>query len=116
MGGMDVLKIEALGKAYATAEGRVEVLREAVNPDAGVILAHHTQPDEAGIVFSRVKPKLAVYYHFVLLGMPTIPAVTEAEVVDMTRKTYAGPLLVGEDLMSFRIDRDQVVQRPASTP
>lgn len=27
MGGMDVLKIEALGKAYATAEGRVEVLR-----------------------------------------------------------------------------------------
>jgi ribonuclease Z len=85
-------------------------------PTFKVILAHHTQPDEAGTVFSRVKPKLAVYYHFVLLGTPTIPAVTEAEVVDMTRKTYAGPLLVGEDLMSFRIDRDQVVQRPASTP
>ena len=27
MGGMDVLKTKALGKAYATAEGRVEVLR-----------------------------------------------------------------------------------------
>ena len=45
-----------------------------------------------------------------------MPAVTEKEVVDMTRKTYAGPLLIGEDLMAFRIDRDQVVQLPARTP
>jgi len=73
-------------------------------------------PDEAGTVFSRVKPKLAVYYHFVLLGTPTIPAVTEKEVLDMTRKTYAGPLVIGEDLMAFRLERDQVVQLPPRTP
>lgn len=85
-------------------------------PAYKVILAHHTQPEEAGIVFSRVKPKLAVYYHFVLLGAPKIPAVTEKEVFDMTRKTYAGPLLIGEDLMAFRIDADQVVQLPSKTP
>ncbi len=73
-------------------------------------------PDEAGTVFSRVKPRLAVYYHFVLLGTPTIPAVTEKEVLDMTRKTYAGPLVIGEDLMAFRLERDQVVQLPPRTP
>ena len=78
-----------------------------------VILDHHTKPEEAGVVFTRTKPKLAVYYHFVLLGSPTVPPITEKEVVDLTRKAYAGPLVVGEDLMAFRIDRDQVVQLPA---
>lgn len=85
-------------------------------PTFKVILAHHTLPDEAGIVFTRVKPKLAVYYHFVLLGTPKIPAVTEKEVFEMTRKTYAGPLLIGEDLMAFRIEPGQVVQLPARAP
>lgn len=75
-----------------------------------VILAHHTQPHEAGTVFSRVKPALAVYYHFVLLGTPAIPAVTEEEVVQMTRKTWDGPLLIGEDLMSFRVGKGKIDQ------
>jgi ribonuclease Z len=81
-------------------------------PSFKVILAHHTQPHEAGVVFTRVKPKLAVYYHFVLLGTPRIPAVIEKEVFEMTRKTYDGPLLIGEDLMAFRIDAGQVIQLP----
>jgi len=66
-----------------------------------VIMAHHTSPEEAGDVFSRTKPKLAVYYHFVLLGTPKIKPLTEQDVVDLTRKTYQGPLRVGEDLTSF---------------
>ncbi|MBL8384377.1 MAG: MBL fold metallo-hydrolase [Burkholderiales bacterium] len=82
------------------------------SPVFKVILAHHTQPAEAGVVFSRVKPKLAVYYHFVLLGTPKVPPVTEAEVVEMTRRTYAGPLVVGEDLMAFRLTGDGVAQLP----
>lgn len=85
-------------------------------PTFKVILAHHTQPDEAAAVFNRVKPKLAVYYHFVLLGTPAIAAVTDKEVFEMTRKTYAGPLLIGEDLMAFRLDADQVVQLPPRKP
>jgi ribonuclease Z len=85
-------------------------------PTFKVILAHHTQPEEAGTVFSRVKPRLAVYYHFVLLGTPKVPAVTEQDVLEMTRKTYAGPLLIGEDLMAFRIERDAVVPLPARAP
>jgi ribonuclease Z len=85
-------------------------------PAFKVILAHHTQPAEAATVFSRVKPKLAVFYHFVLLGTPKIPAVTEKQVFETTRKTYAGPLLIGEDLMAFRLEPGQVVQLPANSP
>lgn len=98
---------------------QVAAVREELlaNPVFKVILSHHTKPDEAGTVFSRVKPKLAVYYHFVLLGTITAPPVTEADVLAMTRKTYDGPLMIGEDLMAFRIERDQVVPLlPAKAP
>ena len=91
---------------HQVAAAREELLK---SPVFKVILAHHTQPHEAGIVFTRVKPKLAVYYHFVLLGTPGISAVTEKEVFEMTRKTYEGPLLIGEDLMAFRLDAEAVV-------
>jgi len=73
-----------------------------------VIMAHHTSPEEAGEVFSRAQPKLAVYYHFVLLGTPKIKPLKEKDVVEMTRKTYQGPLLVGEDLTAFVITKDEV--------
>jgi ribonuclease Z len=32
------------------------------------VLAHHTTPQQAGEVFSRVRPRLAVFSHIVLLG------------------------------------------------
>jgi ribonuclease Z len=98
---------------HQVAAVREELLK---NPVFKVILAHHTQPDEAGTLFTRVKPKLAVYYHFVLLGAPGIPPVTEADVVALTRRNYAGPLVVGEDLMAFRLDRDAVTPLPARAP
>ena len=82
------------------------------SPVFKVILDHHTKPDEAGVVFNRTKPKLAVFYHFTLLGTPKVPPVTEMDVVELTRKTYSGPLVVGEDLMSFRLESDRVVQLP----
>ena len=68
------------------------------------ILGHHTMLDEAGIVFSRIKPRLAVYSHF--LGTPE-------RLVAGTRKTYSGPLVVGEDLMTIEIgDRVEVRHFP----
>ena len=98
---------------HQVAAAREELLK---NPVFQVILAHHTKPDEAGTLFTRVKPKLAVYYHFVLLGSIGVPAVTEQDVLEMTRKTYDGPLLIGEDLMAFRIEPGQVLPLPARTP
>jgi len=73
-----------------------------------VIMAHHTSPEEAGVVFARAKPKLAVYYHFVIYGNPKIPPYTEQDVIDLTRKNYSGPLLIGQDLAAFVISKEEV--------
>ena len=67
------------------------------------IIAHHTTPRDAGMVFSQAKPKMAVYTHIVLQSNEKIPEPTLDEVVAETRQTYSGPLTVGEDLMSFEI-------------
>jgi ribonuclease Z len=75
------------------------------------IIAHHTTPREAGTVFARTKPKLAVYAHIVLLSSEKIAEPTLDDVVAETRQTYRGPLVVGEDLMSFEIG-DAVTMRP----
>ena len=107
---------------HQVAAVRPELL---ASPVFQVILAHHTKPEEAGIVFSRVKPKLAVFYHFSLLGTPKVPPMTVEEVVDLARKNYKGPLLAGEDLMVFRVglegisvtspNKDQAVYFASST-
>ena len=67
------------------------------------VMAHHTTAREADQVFARTKPKLAAYTHLVFIASPTIPAMTVHDLVTETRKTYGGPLQVGEDLMSVDI-------------
>jgi ribonuclease Z len=93
---------------HSVAAVRPELL---ASPVFQAILAHHTKPEEAGVVFNRTKPKLAVFSHFTLLGTAQVPAVTEQEVVELARKNYSGPLMVGEDLMVFRVRRDGVSVR-----
>ena len=73
------------------------VASRASTPDTQRIMDLHLTPEEAGTVFSKVKPKMAVYSHIVTFG------VSDEELVSRTRKMYAGPLLVGTDLMSFEI-------------
>jgi ribonuclease Z len=51
-----------------------------------------------------VKPKLAVYSHIV-------PPGDASNLVPLTRKTYSGPLEVGEDRMSFEVGEKVVVHR-----
>jgi ribonuclease Z len=53
------------------------------------ILAKHTTPEQAGEIFSRVKPRLAVYSH----------APNADRVFEETRRTYAGPLQGAEDMI-----------------
>ena len=83
-----------------------------VNLFAQRIIAHHTTPSEAGLVFTKAKPKLAVYTHIVLLSSATISEPTLGEVVAETRTTYDGPLEVGEDLMAFEIGDTVTVRKP----
>jgi ribonuclease Z len=83
---------------------------QAQNPSVSeerfrAIAGHHTTAEQAGTIFSRVKPKLAVYSHIV-------PGHT-TNLVPLTRKTYSGPLEVGEDLMTVDIGERVVVHRAA---
>jgi ribonuclease Z len=73
------------------------------------VVAHHVTPEQAGEVFSRTKPKLAVYSHIVL------PTATEQDLLPSTRKTYSGPLEVGEDLMVITVGEKVEVRRPGRT-
>jgi ribonuclease Z len=68
---------------------------------------HHTTPEQAGEVFVRVRPKLAVYSHIVM------PQATPEEILAPTRRVYDGPLELGEDLMVIEVGDEMVVRRPA---
>jgi ribonuclease Z len=69
------------------------------------IMDLHLSPEEAGKVFTRAKPKLAVYTHMVLYS------VNIEEIVTLTRQTYSGPLVIGEDLMSFEVGETVKIHR-----
>ena len=98
------------------AQGADVLVHEVIDPEAfraqaaflspeevQKIIAHHTTPEQAGKVFSQVKPKLSVYSHIV-------PG-DASNLIPLTRKTYSGPLEVGEDLMSIEIGDEVVVRR-----
>jgi ribonuclease Z len=88
----------------------------AKSPDARRILGFHTSPEDAGNIFERVKPKLAVYYHVVLLT--TDPSITPPSLLDLiprTRTTYSGRLEIGEDLMTILVG-DSIEVRKFALP
>jgi ribonuclease Z len=68
---------------------------------AEAILAKHTTPEQAGEMFTRVKPRLAVYSH----------APDAERVITQTRKTYAGPLQGAEDMLTIEIGEKIDVSR-----
>jgi ribonuclease Z len=68
------------------------------------ILAHHTTPEQAAKVFNEVKPKLAAYSHIVKLY-----GKNEQEIMQRTKANYAGPIIMGQDLMSFSISDTVIV-------
>lgn len=70
--------------------------------------AHHTTPEQAAEVFSRVKPKLAVYSHIVSLW-----GLKDEELTLRTRPLYPGPFEIGEDLMSFVVADSVRTERPS---
>ena len=103
---------------HEVAMARPELLVEAYIQR---IVNHHTSPQEAGRVFAQTRPKLAVFTHLVMLASENVTAPTVDELIAATRETlfgtagsretYAGPLVVGEDLMSFDIGEAVIVGR-----
>ena len=68
------------------------------------IAAHHTDGVEAGQVFARVKPRLAVFSHYNADPTATLPLV---------RQHYAGAVEFGDDLMTIAIGDTVSVRRVA---
>jgi ribonuclease Z len=62
------------------------------------IAANHTTVEQAAEVFSRVRPRLAVYTHLLLFG-----SAKAEDLIPATRRRYSGSLLVGEDLLQIEI-------------
>ncbi len=94
---------------HEVAMARPELMTEA---HIQRIVAHHTTPREAGMVFAQTRPKLAAYTHLVFLASDKVPAPTTDDLVAETRSTYDGPLQVGEDLMQFEIGEDVKILQP----
>jgi len=90
--GVDLLVHEVTAAAGAAAESPEQLKR---------IGSNHTTPAQAGEIFSRVKPRLAVYNHLLLFG-----GARAEDLIPATRAKYAGPLMVGEDLLQIEIGKD----------
>ena len=75
------------------------------------IRRNHTVPEDAGVVFARTRPKLAVYTHILLFG-----DATDDDLIPATRPTYDGPLVVGEDLMQFDIGDEVLINQYSPEP
>ncbi len=90
--GVDVLVHEVIS-------AEIEMRRAEVQGPLAIerVIAHHVSEEQAGTIFARVKPRLAVYSHIV----PS-PAVAD-DLIPPTRATYDGPLAVGYDLMKITI-------------
>jgi ribonuclease Z len=97
------------------------LVHEVVSPEAllragtskarvAQILEGHVSPEQAGEVFSKTKPRLAVYSHIIP------PSATESDLLPPTRKTYSGPLALGEDLMVIEIGEKIDVRKPKHAP
>lgn len=94
--GVDVLIHETLDP---------EMFRKVANTftaaQAESIVAHHTPPDQAGEIFTKVHPKLAVLSH----------TDGSAELLGKVKKNYSGRLEMGDDLMVIEIGEAVTVRR-----
>lgn len=77
------------------------LIHEVKIPDGAartaVSLTVHTTPQQAGELFARTKPKMAVYYHIIP------PETTSDELIGYTRPYYEGPITVAHDLMEIKL-------------
>ena len=81
--------------------------RAGVSPErAKQVIAHHVTPEQAGEVFAKTHPRLAVYSHIVQADA------SEQDLLPPTRRTYSGAVEVGEDLMVILVGEKVEVRRP----
>ena len=94
--GVDVLIHEAIDPVVMRNNSANPALTER-------IIAHHTTGEQAGQIFARVKPRLAVYSH----------APDSEALIAQTRKYYEGPLQGAEDLLTIEVGEQISVRHAA---
>jgi ribonuclease Z len=67
----------------------------------------HTAPEAFGKVMSRVRPRMAVAYHFFK------DFDTAGDILQRIRTTYDGPLSLAEDYMVWNVTKDSIRTRLA---
>lgn len=101
------------------AKGVDLLIHEVVSPEAIArarfpaelaksIIEYHTTPEQAGEIFSLVKPRMAIFSHIIL------PTANEKDLIPSTRKKYAGAVELGEDLMVIEVGEKVVIRRPSA--
>jgi ribonuclease Z len=96
--GVDVLVHEAIDDEALRAGAAA---RNQTSQQVERIVAHHTTPQQAGEVFSRVKPRLAVFSH----------AGDSELLLARTKTTYSGRVEAGEDMMTIVVGDTIEVRR-----
>jgi len=84
------------------------LIHETKIPDGAartaVSLTVHTTPKQAGELFARTQPRMAVYSHIIP------PETTSEELIGYTRPYYDGPITVAHDLMEIRLrGEDEII-------
>lgn len=83
-------------------------VRAGVTEDrAKSVIARHISPEEAGHVFARTRPRLAVYSHIIHA------TATDEDLIPGTRRAYSGRLEIGVDGMVISIGESVEVRRPS---
>ena len=75
---------------------------------AKTIIDYHTTPEQAGEIFSLVKPRMAIFSHIIQ------PNATEQDIIPPTRKNYTGAVELGEDLMVIEVGEKIEIRRPSA--
>lgn len=85
----------------------VAVLMDKYSPLSSWVVGTqiHTSPQAAGKIFSKLKPRMAVCYHFINDEL-TLP-----DQIDSVRMTYKGPLAMAQDMMVWNVTQETIVNR-----
>ncbi len=78
-------------------------------PIAQNIAGAHSTPDRLGKLFDIARPKLGVAYHYFQDDDTIDPF------FDNLKKTYAGPVVLAQDLTCINVTPEQIVMRQAQT-
>lgn len=93
-------KILEYGKGVDVLVHEVQVPSKGNSKEAqlaNMSLSVHTTPAQAGFIFSKTKPRMAVYNHVIP------PDTSGEELAAETKPHYQGPLITAEDFMTITI-------------